>query len=149
MLVTIIWAATWQNQQNDCAPSEDSDQHGHSPSLIRVFAVRMKKPCALNYQLSAPGRLWMPRLIRVFVGRTLILLVLSCRGSFVDTSHTKWRLRAELYVVVRAISIWITESWHIFIDLVRQNNILVFYHSISSCRHSLINMKIQWIGHKL
>ena len=25
------------------APSEDSDQPGHSPSLIRVFAVRMKK----------------------------------------------------------------------------------------------------------
>ena len=26
----------------------------------------------------------MPRLIRVFAGRTLILLVLSCRGSFTD-----------------------------------------------------------------
>ena len=24
-----------------CAPSEDSDQPGHPPSLIRVFAVRM------------------------------------------------------------------------------------------------------------
>ena len=32
------WAATWQNQQSDCAPSEDSDQPGHLPSLIRVFA---------------------------------------------------------------------------------------------------------------
>ena len=29
-----------QNQQNDCAPTQDSDQSGHSPSLIRVFAVR-------------------------------------------------------------------------------------------------------------
>ena len=36
-----IWAATWQNQQNECAPSEDSDQPGHPPSLIRVFAVRL------------------------------------------------------------------------------------------------------------
>ena len=35
-----IWATTWQNQQNECAPSEDSDQPGHPPSLIRVFAVR-------------------------------------------------------------------------------------------------------------
>ena len=26
-----------------CAPSEDSDQAGHPPSLIRVFTVRMKK----------------------------------------------------------------------------------------------------------
>ena len=32
------WAATWQNQQSDCAPSEDSDQPGHPPNLIRVFA---------------------------------------------------------------------------------------------------------------
>ena len=37
-----IWAATWQNQQSDCAPSEDSDQPGHPPSPIRVFAVRSK-----------------------------------------------------------------------------------------------------------
>ena len=29
-----------RNQQNDCAPSEDSDQPGHPPSLFRVFAVR-------------------------------------------------------------------------------------------------------------
>ena len=34
-----IWATTWQNQQNECASSEDSDQPGHPPSLIRVFAV--------------------------------------------------------------------------------------------------------------
>ena len=37
---TIKWAASWQNQHNDCAPSDDSDQPGHPPSLIRAFAVR-------------------------------------------------------------------------------------------------------------
>ena len=52
------WAATWQNQQSDCAPSEDSDQPGHPPSLIRVFAVRMKKAWVLSYPLSAQRRLW-------------------------------------------------------------------------------------------
>ena len=63
----VIWAATWQNQQNGCAPSEDSDQPGHPPNLIRVFAVRMKKAWVLSYPLSAQrdsdqtGR--MPRLI--------------------------------------------------------------------------------------
>ena len=58
-LVTgLIWAATWQNQQNDCAPSEDSDQPGHPPSLIRVFAVRMKKAWVLSYPMSAQRRLW-------------------------------------------------------------------------------------------
>ena len=38
--ISAIWAAAWQNQQNEFAPSEDSDQPGHPPSLIRVFAVR-------------------------------------------------------------------------------------------------------------
>ena len=42
---------------NGCAPSEDSDQPGHPPSLIRVFAVRMKKALVLNDTLSAQQRL--------------------------------------------------------------------------------------------
>ena len=41
-----------------CTPSEDSDQPGHPPSLIRVFAVRMKKAWVLSYPLSAQRRLW-------------------------------------------------------------------------------------------
>ena len=46
------------------AHSEDSDQTGRlprlaqMPSLIRVFAVRMKKAWVLSYQLSAQRRLW-------------------------------------------------------------------------------------------
>ena len=56
-LAMYIWAATWQNQQNECAPSEDSDQPGHLPSLIRVFAVRMKKAWVLSNPLSAERRL--------------------------------------------------------------------------------------------
>ena len=39
-----------------CAPSEDSDQPGHPPSLIRVFAVRIKKAWVLSYPLSARRR---------------------------------------------------------------------------------------------
>ena len=50
-----------------CAPSEDSDQPGHLPSLIKVFTVHMKKHCVLSYQLSALRRL---RLIWVFAGHT-------------------------------------------------------------------------------
>ena len=41
-----------------CAPSEDSDQPGHLPSLIRVFAVHMKKAGVFSYPLSAQRRLW-------------------------------------------------------------------------------------------
>ena len=43
----IIWASTWQNQQSDCAPSEDTDQPGHplvrSESLLCAFFVRTAK----------------------------------------------------------------------------------------------------------
>ena len=40
-----------------CAPSKDSDQPGHPPSLIRVFAVRVKKRWVLSYPLSTQQRL--------------------------------------------------------------------------------------------
>ena len=53
-----IWAAPWQNQQCGCAPSKDLDQPGHPPSLIRVFAVHMKKAWVLSYPMSAQRRLW-------------------------------------------------------------------------------------------
>ena len=58
VLFFAVWAATWQNQTSDCAPSEDSDQPGHPPSLIRVFAVRMKKAWVLSYPLGIQRRLW-------------------------------------------------------------------------------------------
>ena len=47
-----------KTNKNDCTPSEDSDQPGHLPSLIRVFAVCMKKAWVLRYPLSAHRRLW-------------------------------------------------------------------------------------------
>ena len=40
-----------------CAPSEDSDQTGHPSSLIRVFAVRMKKGWILSCPLCAQADL--------------------------------------------------------------------------------------------
>ena len=40
-----------------CVPSEDSDQPGHPTSLIRVFAVRLKKARIRSYPLSTQQRL--------------------------------------------------------------------------------------------
>ena len=40
-----------------CAPSEVSDQPGHPPSLIKDFAIRMKKAWVLSYPLSTQRRL--------------------------------------------------------------------------------------------
>ena len=44
---------TNSKQQNECAPSEDSDQLGHLLSLIRVFAVRSVGN--YGYKLSSCG----------------------------------------------------------------------------------------------
>ena len=81
-----IWAALWQNQQSDCAPSEDSDQSGHPPfwSESSLSAWRKFGSIATHWVHSEDsdqtGR--MPRLIWVFAGRTVTFLVLSCRGSY-------------------------------------------------------------------
>ena len=63
----ILYSSTNKNEPaNDktykmaCAPSEDSDQPGHPPSLIWVFAVLMKKAWVwvLSYLLGTQRRLW-------------------------------------------------------------------------------------------
>ena len=55
-----IWLEPPHDKTNKmaCAPTEDSDQPGHPPSLISVFAVHMKKAWVLSYPLSAQWRLW-------------------------------------------------------------------------------------------
>ena len=72
--VTMVYPKSWKltrlllnepaydkTYKKACALSEDSDQPGHPPSLIRVFAVRMKKVWVLSYSLSAQRRLWSDR----------------------------------------------------------------------------------------
>ena len=58
-----------------CAPSNDSDQPVHAPSLIRVFAVRMKKHWTL-YLLNAQWRLIRLSRSESLLGAHVILLVL-------------------------------------------------------------------------
>ena len=55
---TYNWAATWQNQQSECAPSEDLDQPGHPPSLIRVFVVRLMDSYGSKLSSCGQRRLW-------------------------------------------------------------------------------------------
>ena len=76
-----------------CAPSEDSVQPRHPPSLIRVFAVRIKKDWVLSYPLSAQRRLWSvwaslislggrPGWSESSLGAQMILFVSSWGGSY-------------------------------------------------------------------
>ena len=54
---TIVWAASWHNQQNGkCAQRRLTSAWAVRP--VRFLAVRMQKPWVLSYPLSAQRRLW-------------------------------------------------------------------------------------------
>ena len=94
------WTAIWQNQQNVLCAQRNSDQPGHPPSLIRVVAVCMKKPWALNYPsypMSALQRLGRsPGWSESLLGAQVILLVLSCAGSIITyTAIMRIRMRTN------------------------------------------------------
>ena len=86
-----------------CAPREDSDQPRHPPSLIRVFAVCMKKPSVLSYPLGAQQRLWSlggcPGWSKSSLGAQAILLVLSCSCSYQDfLGALHWHLATTVVI---------------------------------------------------
>ena len=65
-----------------CAHSEDSDQPGHPPGLIRVFTVRSVGSWGSNVSSSGQRRLWSDWADESSLSTHIILLVLSCSGSF-------------------------------------------------------------------
>ena len=89
-----------------CASSEDSDQPGRPPSLIRVFVVHLKKVLVLNYpevhNKDSDQTVQIPRLI--WVCRAHMSFCWFCR-SFAHILHAvhaglwsdlKWHFRIEL-----------------------------------------------------
>ena len=74
-----------------CAPREDLDQPGHLPSLIRDFAVRMKKhPWLLKRTAKTLIRLGeCPGWSESLLGAHVLLLVLSWGGSNVHAQPLK------------------------------------------------------------
>ena len=84
------WATTWQNQQNEGAPAKPHISLGIRPvwsesSLCAQWVAKDQRFLhAYSEDSDQTGR--MPRLIWVFAGRALTLLVLSCRGSYCSTS---------------------------------------------------------------
>ena len=89
------WVSSWQNQQNDCAPSEDSDQHGHLPSLIRVFAIGMEVAWTFSHTVSAQRRRWS-----------------DCADAQADLSH-RW---AHSHFV-GFVMLWFTYDCYLFLLL--------------------------------
>ena len=72
-----------------CAPSKDSDQPGHLPSLIRVFTVHIKKHWVLNHPLSVQQRLWSDWVDAQADQVSSLRLVLSCCSSYMSQAMRK------------------------------------------------------------
>ena len=80
LLIYYMWATTWQNQQNECARSEDSDQTGRMPRLIWVFARRTVTLLVLSCRASCYIMLQMEGLGRS--GRGMVLVNCQCQTFY-------------------------------------------------------------------
>ena len=108
---------------------------GHLPSLIRVFAVLMKKHWVLSYPLSAQRRLIRPGecpgWYESSLGTQVILLVLSCCGSYHATMveiGTDFLVRGNFmqlvtyfaslaeWACIRVVDSWKCTRGHLFVS---------------------------------
>ena len=102
-LRSYLWYEPPRDKTNKmaCATSEDSDQPGHPPSLIRVFAVRMKKASVLSYPLNAQRRLWSDwadaQADLVFAGRTCHFVGFVMRRLIMTEKHETQTAFQECY----------------------------------------------------
>ena len=138
-----------------CAPSENSDQPQHLPSLIRFFAVHMKKPWALSYSLSAQRRLvrlgGCPGWSESSLGAHAILLVLSWDGSQLIHDrprqrdsimhHTKVRCWSKSSVPTSSISFSSFGSWNLNRRMTKPNKNHMCAIAMTQIRPSLISFR--------
>ena len=141
-----------------CAPSEDSDQPGYPPSLIRVFAVRMKEAWVHSYPLSTEQRA--KTLIRLggcpgwsesSLGAHAIVLVLLWGGSIFNFAVTKF-LGFQKMVESQQVLTWNLNNFCDNIhDIIKFtfNGQLNQISSKSVWKHILTDFKTQHLGHNL
>ena len=104
------------------APSEDSDQPGHLPSLMRVFAVS-KYPSFLHADSEDSDQTgWVPRLIWVFAGGTCIFI------GFV----MRWFIWQFLIFGI-SISCEIRRRWSVYLDGRAYLYFLCLYYNFTMC----------------
>ena len=76
-----MWAATWQNQQNECASAKTQISLDIRPVWSESLLSAWRKLGSLATHWAHSEDSDQTGLIWVFAGRTLTLWVLSCRGS--------------------------------------------------------------------
>ena len=89
----VKWATTWQNQQSDCVPSEDSDQPGHTQSDQSSLCAQWvaKDPSFIHAHNKDSDQTWrMPRLSLCWAHSHFVGFVMSRLKSWY------WRNSADL-----------------------------------------------------
>ena len=114
-----------------CAPSEDSDQPGHPPSLIRVFAVHMKKAWVLTYPPSAQSKTDqtgpIASLSPILVGRNTPAEAFLWELSFhrLRSLHILWYYKIDFLISQNNLDFFFISRW--FFDIKKSN---LWYHKI-------------------
>ena len=141
-----IWAATWQKQQNDCAPSEDHP--GRPPSLIKSLCCPHGE--SLSYPLSAQRRLWsdwadaqadlsLRWANRHFVGFVMRLLILLCSKGIQLYIYTCVNTLSVLFLFLdftQVNSVWC--KWEFRAELFKNNYIL--WHLCLMSKYSFLHL---------
>ena len=106
-----------KTNKKTCVPSEDSDQTGHLPSLIRVFAVCMKKPWVVSYPLSSQRRLWLDWVDAQ--GELSLFWVHSHFVGFVvqQLIYALWTLLAVAEWASPIVTKWVSGLFYFFLTL--------------------------------
>ena len=93
------WAATWQNQQKGCAPSEDSDQTGRilakTQISLGIRPVWSESSLGAQWVAMGPSFHHADNEDSDQTGRTVMLLVLSCRKRTLDGLFLKSKCVCE------------------------------------------------------
>ena len=140
-------------------PSEDSIQHGHPSSLISLRCPHEKKLGSLTIHWEHREDSDQTWLIRVFAGRTVILLVLSCCVSFLfcldyvqvcDFTRTRatgnsW-LSGAIWLMLETSRCFtfhccLRHTWMIFHDT--SNPKPIYMHTLNP--HSRHHSKTKWV----
>ena len=135
-----------KSNKMSCAPSKDSDQPGHLPSLIRVFAVRLKKLWVLSYPLSSQKRLirlgGCPGWSESSLGTHAIFLVLSCSNSFFLKKKVLITERIFLPCIFQLLDLFVNEDWSVY--LADYGNPKAKYLRVQP--HIAINILEKWVS---
>ena len=108
-----IWASTWQNQQNECVPTEDSDQPGHPPPVWSESSLSTWRKLGFlathwadSEGSDQTGR--MPRLIRVLLGAQSLCWFCHEAAHIEDMANSEdWSNRIILiWQTVKTDQIW-------------------------------------------